>query len=209
MFPYSLFPIPYSLFPAIIMIVNPSDYKISHEDYLEGEKISPIRHEYIGGEVYAMVGGSDAHETIAGNLFALIKNKVRGTGCRAYISNMKVHIKTADTYYYPDVMVTCDSRDRNNGYFKQYPSLIIEVLSPSTEAFNRGDKFADYRQIETLQEYVLISQNKINIECFRRNQEGRWVLFTYQQNEQIQLESINFTCQVSEIYEDVLDFNNP
>ncbi|CAD5983016.1 putative protein slr1290 [Planktothrix tepida] len=104
-------------------------------------------------------------------------------------------------------MVTCDSRDRNNGYFKQYPSLIIEVLSASTEAFNRGDKFADYRQIETLQEYVLISQNKINIECFRRNSDGRWELFTYKPQETLQLESINFSCSVSEIYEDVLGLN--
>jgi Uma2 family endonuclease len=189
------------------MIINPSDERISHEDYLEGEKISPIRHEYIRGEVYAMVGGSDAHETIAGNLFALIKNLVRGSSCRAYMSNMKVQIETADVYYYPDIIVTCDSRDRNNGYFKQYPSLIIEVLSPSTEAFNRGDKFSDYRQIETLQEYVLVSQNKINIECFRRNSDGRWELFTYQPQETLQLESINFSCSVSEIYEDVLGLN--
>jgi len=189
------------------MIINPSDERISHENYLEGEKISPIRHEYIRGEVYAMVGGSDAHETIAGNLFALIKNLVRGSSCRAYMNNMKVRIETADVYYYPDIMVTCDSRDRNNGCFKQYPSLIIEVLSPSTEAFKRGNKFADYRQIETLQEYVLISQNKINIECFRRNSDGRWELFTYQPQETLQLESINFSCSVSEIYEDVLELN--
>lgn len=189
------------------MIINPSDQRISHEDYLEGEKISPIRHEYIRGEVYAMVGGSDAHDTISGNLIALFKNHLRGQGCRVYTGNMKIYIKTADVYYYPDVMVTCDSRDRNNGYFKQYPSLIIEVLSPSTEAFNRGDKFADYRQIETLQEYVLISQNKINIECFRRNSDGRWELFTYQPQETLQLESINFSCSVSEIYEDVLELN--
>lgn len=190
------------------MIINPSDQRISHEDYLEGEKISPIRHEYIRGEVYAMVGGSDAHDTLSGNLIALFKNHLRGQGYRVYTGNMKIYIKTADVYYYPDVMVTCDSRDRNNGYFKQYPSLIIEVLSPSTEAFNRGDKFADYRQIETLQEYVLVSQNKINIECFRRNSDGRWELFTYQANETLQLESINFSCLVSEIYEDVLGLNS-
>ena len=190
------------------MIAHPSADKISPEDYLEGEKISPIRHEYIRGDVYAMVGGSDAHDTISGNLIALFKNHLRGQECRVYTGNMKIHIETADVYYYPDVMVTCDPRDRNNGYFKQYPCLIIEVLSPSTEAFNRGDKFADYRQIETLQEYVLISQNKINIECFRRNQEGRWELFTYQNDEDLKLESINFSCPVSAIYEDVLELNN-
>lgn len=190
------------------MIAHSSADKISSKDYLEGEKISPIRHEYIRGDVYAMVGGSDAHDIISGNLIALFKNHLRGQGCRVYTGNMKIHIETADVYYYPDVMVSCDPRDRNNGYFKQYPCLIIEVLSPSTEAFNRGDKFADYRQIETLQEYVLISQNKINIECFRRNQERRWELFTYQNDQTLKLESINFSCPVSAIYEDVLELNN-
>lgn len=179
-------------------------YTISHKDYLEGEKVSPIKHEYIRGEVYAMVGGSDAHETIAGNLFVLLRNHVRGQGCRAYIGNMKVQIERADIYYYPDLLVTCDSRDQNPDDFKKYPRLIVEVLSPSTEAFNRGNKFADYRQIETLEEYVLISQDRINVECFRRNQQGFWVLYPYSKENELELTSIGFKCAVGELYEDVL-----
>ncbi|MEL7036863.1 MAG: Uma2 family endonuclease [Cyanobacteria bacterium J06592_8] len=183
-------------------------YRISHKDYLEGEKISPIRHEYIRGKVYAMVGGSDAHETIAGNLFVLLRNHVRSQGCRAYIGNMKVKIEAADVYYYPDLFVTCDSRDQNPDSFKQYPRLVIEVLSASTEAFNRGDKFADYRQIETLEEYVLVSQDRINVECFRRNEQGYWVLIPYSVEDELELASIALKCPISEIYEDVIGLEN-
>lgn len=176
---------------------------ISHNDYLEGEKISLIRHEYIKGEVYAMAGASDRHETIALNLATMLRNHVRGSGCRVYIEGMKARIAAADAFYYPDIMVTCDDRDKNSEYFKLYPSLIVEVLSKSTEAFDRGDKFADYRTIETLQEYVLINQEKIRVECFRRNTEGRWVLQIYEMGEEIYLESINFRTSITSIYEDV------
>ncbi|ERT06218.1 restriction endonuclease family protein [Lyngbya aestuarii BL J] len=182
-------------------------YTISHKDYLEGEKVSQIKHEYIRGEVYAMAGGSDAHETIAGNLFVLLRNHVRGQGCRAYIGNMKVQIEAADVYYYPDLFVTCDSRDQNPDDFKKYPRLIVEVLSPSTEAFNRGNKFADYRQIETLEEYILISQDQINVECFRRNEQGFWVLYPYNAEDELELSSIGFKCAIRELYEDVLGFS--
>jgi Uma2 family endonuclease len=173
------------------MLSHSCNYSIiSHKDYLEGEKVSPIKHEYIRGEVYAMAGGSDAHETIAGNLFVLLRNHVRSRGCRAYIGNMKVKID-----------------DQNPDDFKQYPCLIVEVLSPSTEAFNRGNKFADYRQIETLEEYVLISQDQINVECFRRNKEGRWVLYPYSKEDELELASIGFKCAIIELYEDVLGLN--
>ncbi|MCP2730420.1 Uma2 family endonuclease [Limnofasciculus baicalensis] len=185
------------------MVVSKDYFYISPEDYLEGEKMSPIKHEYIRGEIYAMAGGSDAHATIGGNLFALLRNHVRGSGCRAYASDMKVRIEAANCFYYPDVMVTCDERDRTPDDFKCYPRLIVEVLSPSTEAFNRGGKFADYRTIETLQEYVLISQDQVNVECFRRNDQGRWVLYTYSTEDDVCLESINFSTPMTNIYEDV------
>ncbi|MDY6806482.1 MAG: Uma2 family endonuclease, partial [Cyanobacteriota bacterium] len=132
---------------------------LSPDAYLEGEKSSPIKHEYIQGEVCAMAGACDAHVTIAGNLFALLRSHVRGSGCRVYMSDMKARIETMDIFYYPDVMVTCDESDRQFDYFKRYPCLIVEVLSDSTESRDRGDKFADYRELSSLQEYVLISQS--------------------------------------------------
>ncbi|MCL1467139.1 Uma2 family endonuclease [Argonema galeatum] len=185
------------------MIANQSQNYISPQDYLTGEELSPIKHEYIDGQIYAMAGASDAHVTITGNLFALLRSHVRGTGCRVYMADMKAYIETANIFYYPDVMVTCDARDSAFPNHKKYPCLIVEVLSPKTEAFDRGDKFSDYQQLETLQEYVLISQKRQRLECFRRNAEGFWVLQTYNQGSDIHLASIDFRTSIDSLYEDV------
>ena len=125
------------------------------EEYLETEEKSPIKHEYIDGKILAMLGANDTHVTIVGNLLTLICKHVRGLGCRIYMSDIKVRIESINRFYYPDVMVTCDDRDLTSPTYKQFPCLIVEVLSDSTEAFDRGDKFADYQQLESLQEYVL------------------------------------------------------
>lgn len=186
------------------MTVSKSQTSLSPEEYLAAEQDSPIKHEYIQGQVYAMAGASDAHVTIAGNLFALLRNHLRGTGCRVYMADMKAQIELANVFYYPDVMVTCDARDRNSTYFKRYPCLIVEVLSPTTEAFDRGNKFADYRQLETLQEYVLINPERMSVECFRRNTDGLWVLYPYAEGEKVNLNSVNFCCLIASLYEDVL-----
>lgn len=186
------------------MTVSKSDIYVSPEIYLEGEKISPIKHEYRQGLIYAMAGASDAHVTITGNLFTLLRNQVRGSGCRAYVADMKVTIETANIFYYSDVMVTCDERDKTPDDFKRYPSLIVEVLSPTTQGFDRGDKFADYRTIETLQEYVLINQERVSVECFRRNSEGFWVLYPYSEGDDIYLQIVDFRCPITALYEDVL-----
>ncbi|MBD2384850.1 Uma2 family endonuclease [Cylindrospermum sp. FACHB-282] len=185
------------------MVANPSYSYISPEDYLQGEETSPVKHEYRQGEVYAMAGASNTHVIIAGNLFATLRNHLRGSGCQAYISDTKAHIESINTYYYPDVMVSCDQRDRTFNNFLRYPCLIIEVLSDSTEGFDRGDKFADYRNLESLQEYVLVSQTRINVEIFRRNPEGQWVLYPYEKDDQIYLSSVDFRCAVTDVYEDV------
>ncbi|GAA6620904.1 Uma2 family endonuclease [Scytonema sp. NUACC26] len=185
------------------MSLSQSHLYLSPEEYLEAEKSSFIKHEYIQGRIYAMSGASDAHVTITTNLIALLRNHVRGTGCRLYATDMKARIEALNIFYYPDIMVTCDRRDLDCEYFKRYPCLIIEVLSPSTEAFDRGDKFIDYQELETLQEYVLISQTRQRVDCFRRNPEGRWVLYSYRGNQELQLISINFSCSLADIYEDV------
>ncbi len=185
------------------MIASPNSDYISPEEYLKAEKLSPIKHEYRNGEVYARAGASNNHVLIAGNLLALLRNHIRGSGCLAYISDTKIDIKTINTYYYSDLAVSCDQRDRQFNNFLRHPCLIIEVLSPTTEAFDRGDKFADYRQLESLREYVLISQNQMRIDCFRRNAEGNWVLYSYSNGDEIYLESIDFRCLVAAVYEDV------
>ena len=181
---------------------------LSPEEYLETEKASLVKHEYIQGRIYAMAGASDAHVTITANLLTLLRNHIRGSGCRVYVADMKALIESLNLFYYPDLMVTCDPRDTKFQYFKRYPCLIIEVVSSSTEAFDRGDKFSDYQELETLQEYVLISQNRQRIDCFRRNAEGRWELYSYRGNQKLELTNINFTCSITAIYEDVLFGDN-
>ncbi len=104
-------------------------------------------------------------------------------------------------------MVSCDERDKAFKSFKKYPCLIIEVLSDGTEGFDRGDKFADYQELETLQEYVLISQKRQRVECFRRNAEGLWVLHSYTQGSEIHLASVDFRTSMDAIYEDVIFTN--
>ncbi len=186
------------------MIASPEPNYFTPEEYLQMEETSPTKHEYINGYTYAMAGATDPHVTIAGNLFALLRSHVRGSGCRVYIADMKARIESLNRYYYPDVMVTCDQRDQETPTYKKFPCLIVEVLSNSTEAFDRGDKFADYQEIETLKEYILINTKRQRIECFRLNAEGLWVLQTYTSLEKtFRLNSIDFEGTIAALYEDV------
>ncbi len=185
------------------MIAAPSSF-LSPDEYLQLEATSPVKHEYRDGEVSARAGASDAHVTITGNLLTLLRNYVRGSGCRVYIADMKVRIEARNRFYYPDILVTCDPRDRETDTYKRFPTLIVEVLSESTEAFDRGDKFADYQTLETLTEYVLINTRQQRVECFRRNAEGLWVLQSYSADTVIfQLQSLHFTAAIASLYEDV------
>ena len=188
------------------MTANKSDTYVSPEDYLAGEKVSPIKHEYRQGEIYAMAGEKKAHVIISVNTATLLRNHLRGSGCITYMADIKVRIEAANCYYYPDVAVTCDERDRNadDEDFIIYPRLIVEVLSPTTAAFDRGEKFADYRTSESLQEYVLINQERVSVECFRRNAEGLWVLYPYTQGQEVQFSSVNFSCAIEDLYEDAI-----
>ena len=186
------------------MIATPQSSNLTPEEYLQLETASNIKHEYIDGEVYAMAGATDTHVTIALNMAILLRSHLRGSGCRVYISDMKVRIEKKNRFYYPDVLMTCEDRDRENNTFKKFPSLIVEVLSDSTEAFDRGDKFADYQSLPSLQEYVLINTRKARIECFRRTKEGLWLLQFYElEDSQFELTSVGFTGKVSDVYEEV------
>ena len=185
------------------MIAQPDRSYLTPEEYLTGETHSPVKHEYHDGEVFAMAGASDEHVTIAANLTALILPVARQKGCRTYSSDMKVRVETANRFYYPDLLVTCDPRDRETRYYKQHPKLIIEILSDSTEAFDRGDKFHHYQELESLQEYVLVSQTQAQLDVLRRTSDRRWNFETYHANETIQLQSLEFECAISEIYTDI------
>ena len=186
------------------MVALPEQY-LSVDDYLQLEAKSPIKHEYIDGKVYAMAGASDSHVTIAGNLFAALRSHIRGTGCRLYISDMKACVEARNRFFYPDVMITCDRRDQKTDTYKRFPTLIVEVLSKSTEAFDRGDKFAAYQAIESLQEYVLINTRHKRVEIFCRSEFGRWVVQFYNaDDETFALKSLDFMGTFAELYEDVV-----
>ena len=178
-------------------------YALTTEDYLAGEVLSPIRHEYVAGEVFAMAGATEEHATIAGNLFALLHAQVRGGPCRVYIADMKLRVEAADAFFYPDVFVTCDARDTSESLAKRHPSLICEVLSESTEAYDRGGKFAAYRTLETLSEYLLIDSRRRSVEVFRRQPDG-WLLAPVAPDGQLELISLGLSCAVDALYEDVV-----
>ncbi|NEQ45066.1 MAG: Uma2 family endonuclease [Leptolyngbya sp. SIOISBB] len=181
-----------------------SQSPLTPDEYLQLETESVTKHEYMNGDVYAMAGASDVHVTIAGNLFALLRNHVRGSACRVYISDMKARVEARNCFYYPDLMVTCDERDRETSTYKRFPKLIVEVLSDSTEAFDRGDKFTAYQALDTLEEYVIINTRHQRVECFRRTPENLWLLQTYTPESEIfELKSLAFEDEIAALYEDV------
>ncbi len=185
------------------MTVSPQHPYLTPEQYLEAEKHSPIKHEYIDGEVYAMAGASDAHVTIAINLTTLLRSCLRGSNCRLYASDMKLRIESRNRFYYPDLLVTCDDRDRSTNYYKRFPTIVIEILSTSTESFDRGDKFADYCELDSLQDYLLISQNRQRVDRFSRDSQNRWIFTRHEVGDVLTIDRINFSCAVADIYEDV------
>ncbi len=189
---------------GLTMIAQPQPH-LTPAEYLQLEEHSALKHEYIDGQIYAMSGATDAHVTVALNLASALRSHVRGSGCRVYIADMKARIDSLNRYYYPDILVTCDPRDRDTPLEKRFPRLIVEVLSDTTEAFDRGDKFTDYQELTSLQEYVLINTKRKRVECFRRNPDRFWVLQSYtEQQETFHLESIDFTEAIESLYEDVI-----
>lgn len=177
---------------------------ISEADYLAGEALPGPRHEYVRGDIFAMTGASKTHGTIAGNVFVAIRNHLRGSPCRVWMADMKVHIDSAGCYYYPDLVVTCSPRDLAPDAPKHYvdaPTLVIEVLSPSTESVDRREKWMNYRQLPSLREYVLIDQERQWTEVFRRCDNG-WLQDIATPGEALVLQSIDLTLGLAEIYED-------
>ena len=146
------------------------------EDYLRWEAAQPDKHEYYHGETFAMGGASRRHVTISGNIFSALDEALEGSPCRAYMADMKVQAAADEAYFYPDVLVTCDPADHRADQFMRAPTLIVEVLSPATAAYDRGEKFAAYRRFAGLKTVLFLSQDRAHVECFTRGDDGRWVL---------------------------------
>ena len=176
---------------------------LTADDYLAAETESPVKHEYVDGLVYAMAGASEAHVTVAGNIFALLRGHLRDGPCRVYISDMKLRIEQADAYFYPDVFVTCADSDAPRQQAKAEAQVVIEVLSDRTEGYDRGEKFARYRRLPTLQEYVLIDPRRPSVEVFSRRDDG-WLLRPVPEDGQLTIDSLDFACGLDAVYEDVV-----
>jgi Uma2 family endonuclease len=172
--------------------------------FLAWEAQQPERHEFIGGEVFAMTGARATHNTIALNIAAYLKQALRGTPCRTHIEGMKVHVQAADVVLYPDVFVTCDPADLSpEGELKKTaPKLVVEVLSESTAAYDRGRKFELYQQLPSLQEYLLVEADRVHADLFRRNADGLWVLHPAGPGATVALDSVGLGLPMATVYED-------
>ena len=188
------------------MALPHAQHHISPEEYLQGELLSDIKHQLIDGEVYAMSGASANHNLLAGNIFSELKIRLKGAHCQPFIADMKLRV--GDDFFYPDVMVVC-GEDRENEYYKKSPVIIVEVLSKTTRKFDQTLKRLRCQTIPTLEEYVLIEQDKGEIQLFSR--QHNWQSFYYYLGDEITFQSLDITVSVEDIYdqvnnEDVLAF---
>jgi Uma2 family endonuclease len=171
-------------------------------EYLVWEPQQEGRFEYWDGEAIAMSGGTRNHNRVSFNFSQLLDNALRDRPCEVYIADVRVQVEPGKKYFYPDVVVTCDRGDRDPQLI-QFPCLIIEVLSPSTEAIDRGTKFTKYRQFPSLQEYVLVQVEQPGVEVFRRHQEGQWVFSDYSLSDSLLLVSVDVEIAIADLYRQV------
>jgi Uma2 family endonuclease len=185
------------------MAAVPETEWIGVEAYLANEERSQVRHELVAGTLYAMAGASDEHIAICMNLAFALRAHLQGKPCRVQMSEGKVRLWLSgqDIFYYPDVLVACDPRDTDR-YYKRYPKIVVEVTSPTTEAIDRREKFLSYRQIETLEEYILIAQDKTEVTVFRRASQWQPEVLR-NPKDSLNLSSIELRIPVRSIYEGV------
>lgn len=160
------------------MTAQPKPY-ITEAEYLERERAGTVKHEYFAGDIFAMTGASEQHNLIATNVTASLHNQLRGRTCRIYPSDMRIKVMQTGLNTYPDITIVCGSPQFTDPIKRDTlinPTVIIEILSPSTERYDRGLKFQNYRTIDTLQEYILIAQDKQHIERYARHEQNQWIL---------------------------------
>ena len=174
---------------------------LTPEEYLAWEIQQPEKHEYIRGEVFAMAGGEDRHQTAALNAAIMLRQHLAGTPCRVYMAD--VRLQTLETYLYPDVFVTCSSSDAQDRLVKREAVLVIEVLSPSTAAYDAGPKFAHYRTVASLREYVLVDLDRRSVDVFRKSSDGLWVLHPFEAQDTLELASVGLRCAVADVFADL------
>jgi len=186
------------------MAVTNLNYEyIDEQEYLEGEKLAETRHEYIDGKVYAMAGSSKRHNRIALNLVIALNNQSQAS-CEIYSSDIKVRIPHRKSYYYPDVVVSCDQSNDADDYYLENPCLIIEVLSPSTKEKDNTEKLIAYQDIESLKAYLMVDQDVCRVSLVYRQDNGRWWVKTYTDLEdEIILNCPEMVLRVADIYDNI------
>ncbi len=181
--------------------------RMSAQEFSAWEIDEPERHEYFRGEVFKVFGMGGArreHVRVTMNIARSLDNHLRGTRCQAFMADMKVHIAATGDMFYPDILVTCDPRDLVASLEMQHPKLIVEVLSPSTATFDRGDKFLTYRQLESLQEYALVDPHGKTFEVYRRQvNPANWLLTQGQTEAGLVLQSVELTIPADVLFENV------
>ena len=182
---------------------------MTRAEFVAWEEKQLTKYEFVRGEVFAMVGARQIHVITTLNIAAMLKAHLRGRPCRALISDMQLEVESADAVLYPDVMVTCDSRDLRAERSLQHPLVVIEVLSESTAAYDRGQKFALYRQIDALQEYALVDPERRTVDVFRRTETGDWLLATRDSERGLVLRSLEFEEPLAAVFEDVEAAEDP
>ncbi len=176
---------------------------LTAEEFIAWESGQRERHEFVNGEVFAMAGAEDRHVTVALNIAFALREHLRGTPCRTFMSDMKLQVAAANSYFYPDVMVTCNPTDAASPLSKAEPVLLVEVLSPSTAAYDRGEKFVHYRRIASLQEYVLVDIDTRRTDVFRKRDDGMWVLYPFEGAEPVNLASVKLDVTVEALFAEV------
>ncbi len=185
-------------------MVSQTERRFSPEEYLALERRVESKHEFIEGQIVMMTGASESHNLIVVNVLASLHGQLRSTPCKVFPSDMRVQVDPARFYTYPDLVVVCDQAEYGDGELDTLlnPTLIIEILSPSTEAYDRGEKFRRYRAVGSLQEYVLIAQDRCSVERYVRQPGGDWLLSEFADlGSEVELRSIGCRLRLNEVYE--------
>lgn len=173
------------------------------EEYFALEAHSEIRYEYFDGEIFAMAGGTKFHNLITQNVTLALRASLRGKGCQVFMEDVRLAVQDNFHYTYPDVVVSCDPADRRDPYLVRQPVLIIEVLSPSTAEYDRSRKFNQYKKIDSLRHYILVSQTAWVLEWFRRDEAGQWIHAVFSDPADVlEIPSLNLRLPLADVYDD-------
>jgi Uma2 family endonuclease len=185
------------------MIASRAHHRYTLEDYLGVEEMSTVRHEFLDGEIFAVAGGTPEHAALSAAIVVLLGSKLQGKPCRPYSSDLRIRVTETGLATYPDAAIICGApvRDPVSPTHVISPTVLVEVLSPSTEEYDRGEKREHYQRIASLREYVLVAQDRRRIELFHREEGGPWAFDVHESGGDVLLRSLGVTFSVDDLYE--------